>query len=146
MKNELINAGKRYVFYLIGYNGRISLSKLCNDTCSEVSRMLAQWFLKRLPKADMYIAKGKIGKRFHDILLVHDKEVYILDPTVWQFFKNKKSILIKKTKTVNDALLALVSIYGGKWRISERIIKYSRNEIGQLKSVLKKSIVGQKLR
>ena len=138
MKNELINAGKRYAFRLIGYNGQISLSKLCDGTCSEVARLLAQWLLKKLPKADMYIAKGKIGKRFHDLLLVYDKEVYILDPTVWQFFKNKKSILIKKTKTVNDALSALVSIYGGKWRISERITKYSRNEIGQLKSVLTK--------
>ena len=138
MKNELINEGKRYVFSLIGYNGQISLSKLCNNTCSEVSRMLGQWFLNKLPKADMYIAKGKIGKRFHDILLVHDKKVYIIDPTVWQFFKNKKSILIKRTKTVNDALLALASIYGGKWRISERITKYPRNEIERLKGVLTK--------
>jgi len=138
MKNELINAGKRYVFRLIGYNGKISLSKLCDDTCSEVSRMLGQWLLKKLPKADMYIAKGKIGKRFHDLLLVHDKEVYILDPTVWQFFKNKKTILIKKTKTVNDALSALVSIYGGKWKISERITKYSHKETERLKKVLAK--------
>jgi len=144
MKNELINAGKKYVFCLIGYNGRISLSKLCDDACSEVSRMLAQWFLKKLPKADMYIAKGKIGKRFHDLLLVHDKEVYILDPTVWQFFKNKKSILVKKTKTINDALLVLASIYGGKWRISEKITKYSNKEIERLKSVLDKSIISQK--
>ena len=136
MKNELINTGKRYVFRLIGYNGKIPLSELCDDTCSEVSRLLAQWFLKKLPKANMSIAKGKIGKRFHDILLVHDKEVYILDPTVWQFFKNKKSIFIKKTKTVNDALLVLTSIYGGKWRISERIIKYSPNEIERLKKIL----------
>ncbi len=138
MKNELINAGKRDVFCLIGYNGQISLSKLCDDTCSEVSRMLGQWFLNKLPKADMYIAKGKIGKRFHDLLLVHDKEVYILDPTVWQFFKNKKSILIKRTKTVNDALLALTSIYGGKWKISERITKYSNKEIERIKNVLMK--------
>jgi len=138
MKNELISAGKRYVFRLIGYNGEISLSKLFDDTCSEVSRMLAQWLRNKLPKTDMYIAKGKIGKRFHDLLLVYDKEVYILDPTVWQFFKNKKSILIKKTKTVNDALSVLASIYGGKWRISERITKYSRNEIERLKSVLTK--------
>ena len=64
MKNELISAGKRYVFCLIGYNGKISLSNLCDDTCSEVSRMLGQWFLKKLPKADMYIAKGKVGKQF----------------------------------------------------------------------------------
>jgi len=137
MKKELISAGKKYVFSLIGYNGKVSLFKLCNDTCSEVSRLLAQWLLKKLPKADMYIAKGKIGKRFHDLLLVHDKEVYILDPTVWQFFKNKKSILIKKTKTINDALLVLASIYGGKWRISEQITKYSNKEIERLESVLK---------
>ena len=84
----------------------------------------------------MYIAKGKIGKRFHDILLIHDKEVYILDPTVQQFFKNKKSILIKKTKTINDALLVLTSIYEGKWSISERIIKYSQKEIDRLKKIL----------
>ena len=134
MKNELISAGKRYVFSLIGYDGKISLSKLCNDTCSEVSRILAQWFLKKLPKADMYIVKGKIGKRFHDLLLVHDKEVYILDPTVWQFFKNKKSILIKKTKTINDALSVLINIYGGKWRISDKITKYSNKEIERLKN------------
>src|SRR5680860_290339 len=146
MKNELINAGKRYVFRLIDYNGRISLSNLCDDTCSEVSRMLGQWLLKKLLKADMYIAKGKIGKRFHDILLVHDKEVYILDPTVWQFFKNKKSILIKKTKTVNDALLVLANIYGGKWKISEQIAKYPSNEIERLKSVLKELIISQKYR
>jgi len=87
MKNQLISAGKKYVFRLIDYNGQISLSKLCDDTCSEVSRLLAQWFLSKLPKVDLYIAKGKIGKRFHDLLLIHDKqEVYILDPTVWQFF------------------------------------------------------------
>ncbi len=138
MRKELINEGKKYVFHLIGHNGQISLAKLCDDTCSEVSRLLSQWFLKRLPKTDMYIAKGKIGKRFHDILLIHDKEVYILDPTVWQFFKNKKSILIKKTKTINDALLVLTSIYGGKWSISEQIIKYSRNEIEQLRKILVK--------
>lgn len=138
MKDKLINSGKKYVFCLIGYNGQISLSKLCDDTCSEVSRMLGQWFLNKLPKADMYIAKGKIGKRFHDLLLVHDKEVYILDPTVWQFFKNKKSILIKKTKTVNNTLSVLASVYGGKWKISEKITKYSRSEIERLKSVLKK--------
>jgi hypothetical protein len=138
MKNELISAGKRYVFSLIGYNGKISLSNLCDDTCSEISRILAQWFRNKLSKTDMYIAKGKIGKRFHDLLLVYDKEVYILDPTVWQFFKNKKSILIKKTKTVNDALSALTNIYGGKWRISERITRYPRNKIERLKGVLRK--------
>ena len=136
MKNELISAGKKYVFRLINYNGKIPLSNLYNDTCSEVSRILAQWFLKKLPKTDMYIAKGKIGKRCHDLLLVYDKEVFILDPTVWQFFKNKKSILIKRTKTINDALLVLVSVYGGKWKISEKITKYSNKEIERLKKVL----------
>ena len=137
MKNELISAGKKYIFNFIGYDGKISLFNLCNDTCSEVSRLLAQWFRNKLPKADMYIAKGKIGKRFHDLLLIYDnQEVYIIDPTVWQFFKNKKSIFIKKTKTVNDALLALTGIYGGKWRISEKITKYPNKEIERLKKVL----------
>jgi hypothetical protein len=136
MKKELINKGKKYVFHLIGYNGKVSLSKLCDYTCSEVSRLLAQWFLKKLPKADMYIAKGKIGKRFHDVLLINDKEIYILDPTVWQFFKNKKSIFVKKAKTINDALLLLACIYGGKWRISEQVVKYSHNGIKRLRKVL----------
>jgi hypothetical protein len=146
MKKELISAGKKYVFRLIGYNGQISLFNLSDNTCSEISRLLAQWFRNKLPKADMYIAKGKIEKRFHDLLLVYDKEVYILDPTVWQFFKNKKSILIKKTRTVNDALLALADIYGGKWRISEKITKYSNKEIEKLKRVLTKLVVSQKHR
>jgi hypothetical protein len=91
--------------------------------------------------AKIYIAKGKIGKVFHDLILIDmGNSVYIVDPTVWQFFKNKRSILIGAADSINKALNKTAVIYSGEWKISEKVDNYSKKEIRNLKQLLARQI------
>jgi len=140
MKKTIIEHAKKYVFTLVGYNGSVPLNILTQDSCSEVSRLLGQWLHAKFPKAKISIYKGKVKGHFHDLLLVHDDKVYVIDPTVWQFFQHKKSILIATEDSVDDAVVALMRNYGGKWELSERVNGYSAIEIERLKNIIKKNI------
>jgi hypothetical protein len=141
MNKSLLQNAKSYVFELLEYNGRRPLSVLCKDSCSEVSRLLAVWLRKELPSAKIYIAKGKIRNLFHDLLIVKvNDKVYVVDPTVWQFFENKKSILIDKASDAGEALKVITKIYTGKWKVSEQITNYSKKEIQELKDTVAKQI------
>jgi hypothetical protein len=64
----------------------------------------------------------------------------VIDPTVWQFFSNKKSILILEKNSIKDALVALSRYYGGKGKLSENVREYSSVEIKELKSAIKMNI------
>jgi len=109
------------------------LRKYCNkplyiasaDNCSEVVRLVGCWIFEKLPQAKIYILKGKNVKRTkkcHDILAVeYNNNIDLIDPTVWQFFKNKRSIFIETTNNLMDGLFEAKKIYGGKWIISETI-------------------------
>ena len=141
MNENIIKKAKEYTLRLLKYTGRKPLCVICEDSCSEVSRLLGIWFRKEMPKTKIYIAKGKIRNQAHDILIIgSNKGVDIIDPTVWQFFKNKRSIFMGKTGTIGEALHKLTEIYGGNWKISERITKYSKNELFELKKTLTKNI------
>lgn len=61
-------------------------------------------------------------KRCHDILAVQDGNYfYLIDPTVWQFFKNKRKILVGIMKNLGDVLDNARKTYKGKWKISEEL-------------------------
>jgi len=141
MKNTAIKQAKKYIFDLIGYNGTISLSVLTRDSCSEVSRLLGQWLYKKFPKAKIYIYKGKVRGHFHDLLVVQDDKAYVIDPTVWQFFKDKKSILIATENSIEGAVVALMRDYGGRWELSERVHGYSVPQIKKLKNTIKENLL-----
>ena len=141
MHKGLIKKSKENTLRLFKYTGRKPLYTVCEDSCSEVSRLLASWFRDKMPGTKIYIAKGKIKNQAHDIIIIDGgKGVDIVDPTVWQFFKNKRSIIMGKTRTIGEAPHKLTDIYGGKWKISERITKYSKKEIIKLERVLAKNI------
>jgi hypothetical protein len=140
-RREILKEAKRYSFELLKYNGNRKLSILCKDSCSEVSRLLAVWFRGKKPMAKIYIAKGKIEKVFHDLILIDvGNSVYIVDPTVWQFFKNKRFILMGAADSINEALNKTAVIYSGKWKISEKVGTYSKKEIRNLKQLLARQI------
>ena len=139
MKKAFFKQTKSHVFELLGYDRQTPLHILSKDSCSEVSRLLGQWLREKLPNAKIYIAKGKIKKHFHDIVLVQENKVYALDPTVWQYFKNKKSILIAEGNSTDDIFHALINYYGGTWRVSENVKGYSASEIKKLKEVIIKN-------
>jgi hypothetical protein len=140
MEKATIKQAKKYIFGLIGYNGRVPLYALTQDSCSEISRLLGVWLYKKFPKAKIYIYKGRVGGRLHDLLLIQKNGIYVIDPTVWQFFKNKKSILIAKENSIDAALAALTQCYGGKWKLSESVESYSSLEIEKLKTAVKKNL------
>ena len=141
MAKDIIKKSQKHTLHLLKYTGRQPLYVISKDSCSEVSRLLAIWLRKKMPKTKIYIAKGKIKNIAHDVIITEDeKEAYIIDPTVWQFFKYKRSIFIGKTRTTGEALHKLADIYGGKWKIKERVMGYSKNEIFKLKITLTKNI------
>ncbi len=61
-------------------------------------------------------------KKCHDILAIKDDNYfYLIDPTIWQFFKNKRKILVGIVKNFNDILGNVQKVYKGKWKISEEL-------------------------
>lgn len=78
------------------------------DNCSEMSRLVGCWILQRFPTINANILKGEnimgVTKKNHDILAIEEKnKFYLIDPTIWQFFKNKKNILLTKKTTSKTA-------------------------------------------
>lgn len=65
--------------------------------CSEISRLIIRWLWSYDKTCKFYILKGSgamDGKMSHDILVVNKDNIYsIIDPTIWQFFPDAKSIL-----------------------------------------------------
>jgi hypothetical protein len=121
------------------------LYALAEDNCSEVARLVGCWILEKMPDAQISIAKGDrvMGEKnkSHDVILVNDnKAIYVIDPTIWQFFKNKRSIIIGKTETVKSTLCTLEKMYKGKWKISEKISKKTAYNKEEWRKIIKKNI------
>jgi len=101
--------------------------------------------LEKKPKLKVSIIKGKgvmnIKNKCHDILLIEDKEgSYLIDPTVWQFFKNKRSILIGKAKDIKVIHGILKDIYKGSWKITERLTKKDCSQKKKWLKIIKQNI------
>ncbi len=121
-------------------NKSLSLYHLSQDNCSEVSRLIGCWLLKKYPKSSITVIKGNQvmrTKKAHDVLIVgHNHHYYILDPTIWQFFPRKKSIFVGISESMKGCLEILPMKYGGTWSASE---KMSKNicSVRNIKSLLK---------
>lgn len=119
---------------------------LCEDSCSELSRLLSCWTIKEYPKATISILKGNgvfNTKRSHDIVLIEgDKKFFLVDPSVWQFFKSKRSILVGEIKNTEEALKLARNVYKGKWQVSEKIEKNICKESKELERIIKLNTQG----
>lgn len=123
MKSFINSTQQKIIKLLRGYNTKI-LATAARDNCSEASRLVGIWILKKFPHANVYILQGTkvMNTRFtHDIVaIVFQQLVYIVDPTVWQFFPHKKSILINTVSNIQTALQQITTIYHGNWKIAEK--------------------------
>ena len=132
MEKGTIHQIQKRVVKLLRKNINKPLYIISKDNCSELSRLVGCWIFKKLPNAKIYILKGdnvQNTKQSHDILAVEqDENIYLIDPSVWQFFKNKKSIFLKLTKTLESSLSEVTKIYGGKWAVSEAFKSENYNE------------------
>ena len=102
------------------------LSLCSKDNCSEASRLVAIWIKRKFSKAKLFILKGEYKpKKYHDILAVQlDNKFYLIDPSIWQFFKNKKTIFIGEFDSMANLFLKAKKIYGGKWRSLENLTNF----------------------
>jgi hypothetical protein len=72
---------------------------------------------KKFSDAKLFVLKGEyVPKKYHDVLVcqLNDK-FYLIDASIWQFFKRKKNILMGKFKTMDEVFIEVKKIYGGKW-------------------------------
>jgi UDP-N-acetylmuramoylalanine--D-glutamate ligase len=133
MKKEFINQiQKKEIIFLKKISRDKSLDVLVQDGCSELSRLVGLWFLEKRKDIKASILKGERvfnKNQCHDVLMIEkEKEFYLIDPTIWQFFKNKKSIFIGSFKNKEDIFKGLKKEYGGNWKVSERINKRINKE------------------
>lgn len=115
VKKTLRDSGKR----------GMSLRELSLDNCSEISRLVGCFVLSSKQNVSVLILKGDnvLGtKQSHDILAIQsEKEIYVLDSTIWQFFPRKRNILIAIAPNIREAIAETEKFYGGKWKISEKM-------------------------
>lgn len=138
MKKETIRQIQRKIVALLRRDNNKPLRITSVDNCSEVARLVGCWIFEKLPQVKIHVLKGKNvknTKRNHDILAIEQNgNIDLIDPTVWQFFKNKKSIYLKTKDNLANSLFEATKIYGGKWKISEEITvgNYKKNELKKI--------------
>lgn len=143
MEKEIVHQVQKKVIGLLCKNNSKPLYITSSDNCSEIARLVGCWIFEKLPKAKLYILKGENiqdTKRSHDILAVeYNGNIDLIDPTVWQFFKNKKSILVITTDNLANGLLEANKLYGGKWKISE-VLKVKNCKKNDFKKIITSNI------
>ena len=131
---------KRAIKLLRTGNDPLHLSS--QDNCSEMARIVGCWILQENPMTSAHILKGEnvmgIKKKCHDVLIVEKKnKFYLIDPTVWQFFKNKKNILLTEKKAMKECMKFAEKFYGGVWSVSETINKNCFKNIKKWENMIK---------
>lgn len=87
--------------------------------CSEISRLIIKWFADYDNSYEFYILKGTgvlNGELTHDILVIKDKDRFlIIDPTIWQFFPNAKTILVYDGNSLEEGIEKIKQKYKCEW-------------------------------
>jgi len=141
MNKKFIKQIQKKVVNLLRKHNSKPLYLLAKDNCSELSRLTGCWILQKHPDIKISILQGKkvfnVKGKCHDILAVeyYDK-IYLIDVTIWQFFKYKRNILIGITNNISEALAIAKKIYKGSWRIAEKLNKNDSKDIDGWKGII----------
>ena len=118
-KNEIIETQNRILDLAPNRSG-IYL-KYC---CSELSRLIIRWFYSYDKTYRFYISKGTdvmSGQMAHDILIIKKNDTYsIIDPTIWQFFPDAKSILVYNGDDLEKGIDNIKRKYKCNWVLGEQ--------------------------
>lgn len=145
MDENVIKKIQERIIQLLPIDQQSQPNILLADSCSEVSRLVAGW-IKAMDKSSCILilkGEGVCGtKKAHDILAVitADNQVYIIDPTIWQFFAQAKSILVFISDNINIALDKIKVMYGGRWVESEEFIQMDKDEEKKYLDIISQNI------
>ena len=131
------------VISLLTSSGKKSLHILSEDCCSEMSRLVGYRIMDSNPKTETIIIKGVLtNNKQHDILIVKEGNLFsLIDPTVWQFYKNKKTIFLGTFKGIVEIFGFAKKFYGGMWSLSENLKRSdSKKEQKKCLSVIMKNL------
>lgn len=117
---------------------------LLKDCCSELSRLVASWIKENDKSSCQTILKGDNvcdTNKSHDILAsVNDGKVYLIDPTIWQFFPDEDLMLIGEYASLDEAIDAAAKKYGGQWQESENLKQSSPDDKENWLKIIKENI------
>lgn len=123
MTNKFINKIQKKILELLPEGKINEKGLLLQDSCSELSRLVTSWIKDEEKFSHQIILKGDNvcnTIKSHDIIAhFQNGKVYIIDPTIWQFFPNKKTILLGEYSSLDDAIVAISKEYGGQWQKAE---------------------------
>lgn len=146
MNKDVIKTIQNRVLELVpsGFCSRTGI--LLKDSCSEVSRLVAEWVRELDDSCQVMIVKGvrvRNSEECHDIVMVLalDGEIYSIDPTIWQFFPKAESIVVCITQDLDEALKKVEARYGGTWSVSEENPRLSKGEKEKYLAIIKKNNV-----
>jgi hypothetical protein len=145
MDKKIINKIQKRVIRLLPIKRQNKPGILLADSCSEVSRLVADWIKKIDESSHILILKGVNvcnTQKAHDVLAVitTDNQVYIIDPTIWQFFPREKSIFVSIVSDIDIALDEIKIRYGGQWSESEEFIKMDKDEEKKYLDIISQNI------
>ena len=117
---------------------------LLRDCCSELSRLVASWISDADQSNRHVILKGSNvcdTDKSHDILAsIKNDKVYLIDPTIWQFFPNESTILVGEYGSLDQAIAAATEKYGGDWQKSQDLNGVSQKERDKWLKIVKENI------
>jgi hypothetical protein len=143
MNQKNINEIQNKIIKLLDSHDKNSLKILSQHCCSEVARLVGSWIEKNQKPSQILILKGESltkDNASHDVLaIVENKEITVIDPTVWQFFPNN-NILVGNFNTLEAIYSKLDKTYGGKWKISEKLENITDTQIIRWKNIIRKNL------
>lgn len=140
---------KYTIFLLKEFDRKKPLWMLSKWNCSEISRIVGLKVLNDFgDDSKPFILKGNVTvtglekENNHDILGFFDTvsgEYIIVDPTIWQFFPKRKSILLGKFNSKEECINFVSEYYKGKWSLSEYISRDTNREITKWKKIIRQN-------
>ncbi len=121
------------------------LSYLCEDSCSEISRLTAFWLSQKLPEVKFLILKGEKVQmeKSHDVLAVsYLDKIFLVDTAIWQFFPDHENSYLGEFINLDKAFVFLEKFYGGKWQVSEKLTEESFEEKDEWKKIIHLNLNG----
>jgi len=144
MTKEFINKIQNKILELVPEENRSQLGVVLENCCSELSRLVAYSIKEESVSAKQVILKGDNvcgTDKSHDILVnTEDVKTYLIDPTIWQFFPDEKSILIGETNSIDEAIAVALIKYGGQWTISEELSEILEKNKNEYQKIVLKNI------